>query len=154
MVRYGLCFRYCLGFIPSLAMQAFKGRKLDIGFVLESGHPNFGDADRIFSRVKKSRLPNEQEIVRTLRSVTTGDKIDFPGLQMADVVAYNSFQHTTRTPFPTIALTPDRPEDYMAEAKKTNRVPVLHLQLQAPALQGLKQFILDEVVEKKARKKA
>jgi hypothetical protein len=28
--RYGLCFRYCLGLIPSLAMQAFNRRDLDI----------------------------------------------------------------------------------------------------------------------------
>jgi hypothetical protein len=64
--RYGLCFRYCLGLIPALAKQAFDGRELEISLVLESGHTNYGDADRIFNRVKKSRQPNESEIVGML----------------------------------------------------------------------------------------
>jgi hypothetical protein len=150
--RYGLCFRYCLGLIPSLAMQSFKRRDLDISFILESGHRNYGDADRIFSLVKKSRIEHEQVIVRTLRTVTTGDKIDFPGLQVADVVAYNSFQHATRTPFPTVPLSPENPENYMADAKERQRVPVLHMRLGAPELTRFRQFILDEVEEKRERR--
>jgi hypothetical protein len=86
--RYGLCFRFCLGLIPTFAKDAFKGRDLEVHFVLESGHPNFGDAERIFNRVKKSRMPNELEIVGMLKTITSGDKVDFPGLQIADVSAY------------------------------------------------------------------
>lgn len=127
--RYGLCFRYCLGVIPAFAMQSFKRKDLEISFVLESGHPNIGDADRIFKKVKKSTVAREQEIVRTLKTLTTGDKIKFPGLQIADVVAYNSFQHVTRRPFPTTPLSSDDPDNYMAEAKKRQRVPVLHAKL-------------------------
>lgn len=151
--RYGLCFRYCLGVIPAFAMQSFKKKDLDISFVLEDGHKNFGDALRIFKKVKKSRVPHEQEIVRTLRTVTPGAKIEFPGLQIADVVAYNSFQHVTRNPFPTTPLKSADPENYMAEAKKNQRVPVIHARLGEAELKGFKQFILDEVEEKKARRK-
>jgi ASC-1-like (ASCH) protein len=132
--RYGICFRYCLGMIPPLAMQAFGTKDLEISFVLESGHQNFGDAERIFKKVKESREAIEQEIVKTLKSVTAGDKIDFAGLQIADVVAYNSFQHVTRKPFPTTALLPDNPMNYMTEAKKRQRVPLLHLKLGVPEL--------------------
>ena len=117
--RYGLCFRYCLGLIPSLAIQSFKKNDLEISFVLESGHVNFGDADRIFKKVKKSRQVNEQEIIRTLKSLASGDKINFPGLQIADVVAYNSFQHATRRPFPTSALLPDDPTKYRVFCKSS-----------------------------------
>jgi hypothetical protein len=41
--RYGLCFRYCLGLIPSLAIRSFKKNDLEISFVLKSGHVNLGD---------------------------------------------------------------------------------------------------------------
>lgn len=150
--RYGLCFRYCLGLIPTLAMQSFKTKDLEISFVLESGHRNFGDANRIFSKVKKSRQDNEQEIVQTLRTLRAGDKAEFPGLQIADVVAYNAFQHVTRTPFPTTALLPDDPTNYMTEAKKRQRVPLLHLKLGAPELEKFRQFILDEIKEKEERR--
>lgn len=149
--RYGLCFRYCLGIIPELAMQTFKQEDLEISFVLESGHVNYGDADRIFSKVKKSRLPNEQKIIRTLKSLTTGDKIDFPGLQMADVIAYNAFQHATKTPFPTVPLSLENPNDYVARARKLQRVPIYHLRL-AAELKQLKRFSIEEIEEKKARR--
>jgi Protein of unknown function (DUF3800) len=147
--RYGLCFRYCLGLIPSLARDAFGDRELEIRFVLESGHPNLGDADRIFQKVKRSTQANEQEIVGMLKTSTTGDKIDFPGLQIADVIAYNSFQHATRRPFPTTWL--DN-ENCMADAKARQRVPILHMPLKERELARFRQFILDEVEEKRARK--
>jgi hypothetical protein len=150
--RYGLCFRYCLGLIPSLAMQAFNRRNLDISFILESGHPNFGDVIRIFNKVKESQVAHEMEIVQTLNGVTEGDKVDFPGLQIADVVAYNSFQHVTRKPFPTVELSPQNPEHYMTLAKERQRVPVLHMRLGAPELSKFRQFILDEVQEKRLRR--
>jgi hypothetical protein len=151
--RYGLCVRYCLGFIPALARESFGHRDLEIHFVLESGHANFGDADRIFKNIMKSRMPKEQEIVMMLKTLTTGDKIDFPGLQISDIVAYNSFQHVTRRPFPTVELTPDDTESYMAEAKSRQRVPILHLRLGAPVLKRFKQFIFDEIEEKKERRR-
>ncbi len=150
--RYGLCFRYCLGLISGFAMQAFKGHDLDISFVLESGHPNYGDADRIFAKVKKSRVPHEQEIIRALRSLSTGDKVDFPGLQIADVIAYNTFHHATRKPFPTITLDVADPANYVARAKEHDRVPILHMPLMAPELKRFKQFIFDEIEEKKVRR--
>jgi hypothetical protein len=100
-------------------------------------------------KVKKSKQENEQEIIRALKTLTTADKLDFPGLQIADVVAYNAFQHVTRRPFPTTALLPDNPANYMTEAKKRQRVPILHMRMGTPELQRFKQFILDEVKERR-----
>jgi hypothetical protein len=145
---YGLCFRYCLGIIPTYAKQAFKDRDLDIHFVLETGGPS-GDAHRVWKKVKKSRAPNEQEIIKTLRTLTESDKADFPGLQAADVNAYMAYQHMTRYPLETIPL----PEGGLLGAKKLQRVPILHLPLQETELKGLKKFILDEIEEKKVRRK-
>jgi len=146
--RYGLCFRYCLGIIPTYARQTFEGHELDIHFVLESGGPS-GDAHRIWQRVRKSSVPNEQEIIKTLRTLTEGDKADYPGLQAADVNAYSAYQHVTRYPLETIPI----PESGLPGAVKLQRVPVLHLPLKETELKGLKKFILDEIEEKKARRK-
>jgi hypothetical protein len=145
--RYGLCFRYCLGILPTYAKEAFKDRELDIHFVLESGGPS-GDAHRVWKKVRASRKPNEQEIIKTLKTLTEGDKADYPGLQAADVNAYSAYQHMTRYPLKTIPM----PEGGLNGAKKLQRVPVLHLPLQEPELKALKQFILDEIGEKKARR--
>jgi hypothetical protein len=40
----------------------------------------------------------------------------------------------------------------MTEAKKRQRVPLLHLRLGAPELKNFKEFILDEVREKRERR--
>jgi Protein of unknown function (DUF3800) len=150
--RYGLCFRYCLGLVSNLAMQAFDRHTLEISFVLEDGANNLGDAGRIFNRVTKSRIPREQQIVQSLKTLTIGKKAEFPGLQMADVIAYNSFHHTTKKPFPTITLD-STDSNYLASAKKKDRTPVLHMPLVAAELRRFKQFILDEIEEKQARRK-
>jgi hypothetical protein len=152
--RYGLCFRYCLGLISDLSIQSFKKSDLDIHFVLESGHPNWTDADRIFNRVKKSRIEHEQHIVTALRTLTTADKADFPGLQMADAVAYSAFQHMTRKALPTAKLDPITTDGYMAEAKKRQRVPILHMLLGEAELKRFKQFVIDEIEERRARRKS
>lgn len=151
--RYGLCFRYCVGLISNLAMQSFKRRDLNISFVLEAGHTNYGDAERIFSKVKKSRVPHEQEIVRALQTLSAGDKLAFPGLQIADAIAYSAYQHITRAPLQTVGLGHAGPDGYMDEAKLIQRTPVIHLGLGPMELGQFKQFLLDEVEEKARRRK-
>jgi hypothetical protein len=93
--RYGLCFRYCLSLVPGFAKDAFGNKELDVKFLLEEGHPNAGDAERNFHRVKKQGLkhPVEREIVKMLNVISFGEKAKFPGLQVADVNAYSAFQH-------------------------------------------------------------
>jgi Protein of unknown function (DUF3800) len=150
--RYGLCFRYCIGLVSNLAVQSFDQPNLEIGFVLEAGHPNFGDAERIFNRAKKSRLESEQFVVRTLRTLAANEKKDFPGLQIADAIAYSAFQHMTRSPQATVSVGYGDPEKYMERAKKIQPTPIFHLGLGPQELARFKQFILDEVEEKKARR--
>lgn len=151
--RYGICFRFCLSLIPGMAKDAFKGKDLDINFVLESGHVNAGDAERIFNRVKKQGLTNpaEIEIVKMLNVISFADKEKFPGLQVADVNAYSAFQHETAAR-PLEVMTLD-PQSAMADAKKIQKVPIFRLELRETELKMFKQFILDEIEERKARRK-
>lgn len=151
--RYGLCFRYCLSLIPGFAKDAFKGRDLDINFVLESGHKNAGDAERIFNRVKKQGLTNpaEIEIVKMLNVLSFADKAKFPGLQVADVNAYSAYQHESGAR--PLEVTTLNPETSMEDAKKLQKVPIFRLELRKEELKMFKQFILDEIKEKKARRK-
>lgn len=151
--RYGLCFRYCLSLIPGMAKEAFGGRELDINFILESGHPNAGDAERIFNRVKKQGLTNpaEIEIVKMLNVISFADKARFPGLQIADVNAYSAYQHESGAR--PLEVTTLAPETCWNDAKKINKVPVFRLELRDTELRMFKQFILDEIEEKKAPRK-
>ncbi len=151
--RYGLCFRYCLSLIPGFAKDAFNGKELDINFVLESGHVNAGDAERIFNRVKKQGLTNpaEIEIVKMLNVISFADKEKFPGLQVADINAYSAFHHESGArPLEVMILDP---ETCMTDAKKIQKVPIFRLELHEAELKMFKQFILGEIEDKKARSK-
>jgi hypothetical protein len=151
---YGLCFRYLISIIPGLAKEAFGDRKLDINFVLESGHKNAGDAERIFHKCKNTRTNNPEElaIIAMLGTISFGDKERFPGLQVADVNAYSGFQHEMR---PTKLEVIELPiESTMKAAKKKRRTPVFRLELKEPILKGFRKFIQDEIDEKTARKPA
>lgn len=150
--RYGLCFRHCLSFVSHHAIDAFKqADELKIHFVMESGHKNYGDADRIFNEVKKSRLTNEQYIVETLATITCGDKKDFPGLQIADVGAYSTYQHHTRRP---LELTMLDPFSSMRDAKKLQKVPVFHFPMEDEVISTYRKFVDDAAKEKEERRLA
>lgn len=149
---YGLCFRYCLSFVPVLAKQTFGDRELEINFVLESGHENAGDAERIFHKVKNSRFANDDEraIMAMLNTITFGDKKTFPGLQAADINAYSGYQHELKPDRLTVVELP-KGEPTMQAARRRRKTPVFRLELKENGLKTFKQFILDEIEERKAR---
>jgi hypothetical protein len=89
--KYGVCFRACLAFIPSyiasefaLAQQTALAQQATIDFVLEQGHRNMGDAQRLFALYKADALPEWRGFVGTM-DVSTKDS---PGTQAADFLAY------------------------------------------------------------------
>jgi hypothetical protein len=150
--RYGLCFRHLLSFVTHHTIDAFK--KADdhkIHFVMESGHRNYGDAERIFNEVKKSQLSNEKYIVETLATITSADKKDFPGLQIADVSAYATYQHHTRRPLELTALDPS---SSMRDAKKVQKTPILHFPMEVEVISTYRKFVDDAAKEKEERKLA
>jgi hypothetical protein len=101
--------------------------------------------------VKKSRLGSEQYIVRTLATVTSADKKDFPGLQIADVSAYSTYQHHTRAP---LRLTTLDPSSAMKDAKKSQKLPVFHFPMEDEIIGIYRKFVDDSVKEKEDRKLA
>lgn len=89
--KYGLLFRFCLlRIIDLLRYRLGDPDDLDLYFVLESGHVNFGDALRIFNRLKE-RGPSD--IRRVLKTLIPGDKKDYPGLQGADSGAHHGLDN-------------------------------------------------------------
>jgi hypothetical protein len=89
--KYGVCFRACLAFVPSyiasefaLAQQTALAQQATINFVLEQGHRNTGDAQRLFKLFKADALPEWQDFVGTMDLSTK----DSPGTQAADFLAY------------------------------------------------------------------
>ena len=86
--KYGLCLRWAFCFLPDYA-QGLTGETLKrCHYILETGHPNFGDCDRIFSELKNENT----DIAPLLGTFTGGDKKDFPGLQAADALTSSAAQ--------------------------------------------------------------
>jgi hypothetical protein len=136
-----------------MAKDAFN-RKLTINFVLEDGHKNAGDAERIFEIVKTKGLANEleREIAEMLSTITFGDKKQFPGLQAADVNAYSGYQHESgQSPLELVTL---EPESCVKDAQEIQKVPIFRIELGPPELTQFKQFIMDEIEERKAGSRA
>jgi hypothetical protein len=93
--KYGVCFRACLAFVPSfiasefkLAQQTALAENTTINFVLENGHPNVGDARRLFELYKTDALPEWQHFVGTM-DVSTKENA---GAQAADFLAYTVYR--------------------------------------------------------------
>lgn len=86
--KYGLCFRMCLyHFMQETIKRKYRKKYPDLHIVLEAGHPNSGDAERIFSEIKKEFESVGLNILRSL-TITAKDKCD--PLMMADFVAHST----------------------------------------------------------------
>jgi hypothetical protein len=93
--KYGVLFRACLAFVPSFIASQFINagqtslvQKSTINLVLENGHRNAGDAQRLFKLYKADALPECQQLVGTM-DVSTKDSI---GAQAADFLAYSVYR--------------------------------------------------------------
>jgi hypothetical protein len=87
--KYGLCFRMCLvHFVREVLKRRRRNRIPPLHIVLEAGHANRGDAERIFleekSRYERAGLP-------VLRALTVADKDDCSPLMMADFAAHTEY---------------------------------------------------------------
>ena len=151
---YGLCFRYCLGIVTTLAIEHYNCKDLDVHFVLESGHKNLGDAERIFHEVRETNwpAPEVQKVKGTLRTILSGDKKKYPGLQIADVNAYSAFQYETRDNNLELVSLPN--ESTVQAAKKIQKVPIFHLPLSQSTLTQFRGLLLEQLEEKRGRRKA
>jgi hypothetical protein len=86
------------------------------------------------------------------RTITFGDKKKYPGLQVADINAYSGYQHELKPDLlQVVELNPDKPT--MQAAKEYRLTPVFRFELKENGLRVFRQFILDEIEEKKQRRR-
>jgi hypothetical protein len=87
--KYGLCFRMCLNlFVTEVFKRKHRRRIPPLHIVMEAGHPNYGDAERIFLEMKREF---EQRGVDMLRTITKAEKDDCGQLMMADFTAHSEY---------------------------------------------------------------
>jgi hypothetical protein len=84
--KYGLCFRLCLNyFILEMIKRKYRKKLPKLYIVLEAGHPNSGDAERIFLETKK-----EFGSLGILQTLTLATKDDCDPLMVADTLAHTT----------------------------------------------------------------
>jgi hypothetical protein len=92
--RYGLCFRICLAHqITEMARRLSTHKKFAdtrLYVVMESGHNNSKDAERIFHEFKK-KMGDASPL---LASITFSAKDDCDPLMIADFLAHSAFIKT------------------------------------------------------------
>jgi hypothetical protein len=72
--KYGLCFRYCLvHFVAEVCKRKYRKKIPPLDIVLESGHANFGDAERILLEERKLWVHRGVPILRTLTKADNGE---------------------------------------------------------------------------------
>jgi len=84
--KYGLCFRQCLGhLINETAKRKYRKKIPRLDVILEAGHKNAGDVQRIFLELKHEFAAHGFDILRHIAFV---DKEDCGQLMMADFLAH------------------------------------------------------------------
>ena len=89
--KYGLCFRYLLNHFALEAIRRFGSHKrfakTRLHLVLEAGHKNTGDAERIFHELKQELRGTGSNLLQT---ITFAGKDDCNPLMIADYLAYGT----------------------------------------------------------------
>jgi hypothetical protein len=138
--KYGLCFRQCLFFFALEGLKrVYRGRYPKLHFVLESGHPNAGDALRIFNETKAELKANDCDM---LGDLTFADKDGCDPLMMADFLAHTAFLMGQNTPQNYYAAIPDRPVG-------RGETGVTHLRFKPGGLIDLKTRLAENLNSKK-----
>jgi Protein of unknown function (DUF3800) len=87
--KYGLCFRFCLvHFVLEVLKRKRRNRVPPLHIVLEAGHANFGDAERIFEEEKRKWVRAGVPLQLTL---TKADKDESGQLMIADFAAHSEY---------------------------------------------------------------
>jgi hypothetical protein len=97
---YGLCFRNCLTYLVLEATRRFghhkKFEQTSLHVVMEGGHKNRGDAERIFFEMKKELAVLGSVMLKT---ITFASKDECDPLMMADLLAHTAFMVERREGF-------------------------------------------------------
>jgi len=89
--QYGVCFRACMIALLRAVLERGKNHKLHV--VMESGHKNVRDCDRIFGEI---RTEIEELGGSTLGTLTIAKKLECWPLMIADFQAHASHLSETR----------------------------------------------------------
>lgn len=134
--KYGLCFRQCLYFFSLEAMKRqYRGKYPKLHFVLESGHKNAGDAERIFHETQQSFKRNNCNI---LSGITFADKDGCDPLMMADFIAHTTFAVSLRQQEDGPGVQPRRPI-------RRGESCVTHLQFKPRGLFDIKADLIEKI---------
>jgi hypothetical protein len=90
--QYGICFRFCLYMLLQRLNRDQKPFKLHV--VIEAGHKNARDAERIFNEVKSA---HEENGSKALGTITIAKKSECSLLMIADFQAHASYLSERRT---------------------------------------------------------
>ncbi|MCH8112992.1 MAG: DUF3800 domain-containing protein [Proteobacteria bacterium] len=86
--KYGICFSVCIKYIFGTLENLGVDKDLELHLILEQGHNNAGDAQRIFDDVFCKYAPPQH--VEAVKSFSFLKKKEAPALQGADLLAYPS----------------------------------------------------------------
>jgi hypothetical protein len=144
---YGLCFRACVVHFLEVVgeLDPSTGAVSTLNVVIESGHRNTGDAERIFAEMKESIRVNMG--IEPLGSLTIAGK-ENALLMVADFLVYSMYLRDTVNQGSAIVANPgDFPPP---EAKG----PLTELRLEPDALASLPDHFHRLKVERKAARRA
>ena len=132
--KYGLCFRMALyHFMTEVVKRKFKGDFPELHIVLEAGHKNSGDAERIFIEIKKEF---DALGFNVLKAIVKADKDDCGQLMLADFVAHTTF----------IIQTDAMPEPmsfHHTEKPPGRHGSILHIESTPHGLKNIKTSLVD-----------
>lgn len=94
--KYGFCFRGCLTYILQTLEQQDMHKELELHLILEQGHANAGDAQRIYDHIFMKYAPPEQ--IAAVKTLAFRKKNETPGLQGADTLAYPALLKELKLP--------------------------------------------------------
>ncbi len=139
--KYGLCFRYCLvHFVQEVLKRQLRNRVPPLHIVLEAGHANFGDAERIFLEEKRLWVHADCSILRT---ITRADKDDCGGLMLADFAAHSEYLMEKREI--DTGVSRNRP----TVVAPKGMTPSTHIQFTPVMLRNLRAEIVERATPKK-----
>jgi hypothetical protein len=138
---YGLCARAMIEGIALVAIERF-GRGIRVNFVFENNE-HYGDALRIFNDCK-AHLDN---ISACLGTITPGEKVEFGGLQAADLIASIGRRYEEQTVFRTVDLTAASRREF------EEGCPIYHVPLGEDHLPGYCKQAEEIATEKRVAKR-
>ncbi len=137
---YGVCSRQIIRGVVDESRFRF-GDSVRLNFIFEKSHM-FGGAFLAFNETK-----NYSDIGKFLGTIKAGEKIDFAGLQCADLVA-----SLGRRSEPSVKFnTPTQPRSY---AERSEPFPLYHYDLDLRALATMRMQIEQIALERRGRRRA